>query len=117
MTFKSQVTQPGSVQWADTADINHTLRAKVDVTPKNISGIQAVNCRSEVISNRKVDIVSGALSAQETQSIRTSLSGATVNAAQLNADWLVHKANVDAMIASLMTKGFVPTDAVVTTTV
>lgn len=117
MTFKLQSSQPGSAIWADTSDINHTLRAKVDIAPKNISGVNLVNNRSEVIHNRKVPVTVGTLTTTEAQSIRVSFSGSLEASAQLAADWAVVKANTDAFIASLMLKGFVPTDAVVTTTV
>lgn len=115
MTYKTQASQPGSVTWADTSDITHTLRARVELAPKKTSGITTTNNRSEVIHARRGVITDGVLTAKEAQSIRLVISGSIEGKNQIKADLAAVFASANAMVDAGLLDGFVPTDALVVT--
>lgn len=106
-----------SITFADPADISHTTRVKQSRTDKNVEGVKLVNNRFEVIENARYNVTVGSSVVPDVQSIRLSISGATISEAELIRKWTVFKKNVDALIADGALQGFLASPNVVLSTV
>lgn len=110
--FKLQTQAGGVLTYADPSDISTTLRVSTSVANKTIKSVTAPNVRTEFVLLAPADIVEGANTANETLSLRVTLSGSSQNKADVAALWSNLKANVDSAIADGCLTGFIPSGAV-----
>lgn len=115
MSFRKQFADARSLNFANSADLSHTLRVKLDVANKTIKGVTVLNNRLEFVEALTGSITEGDTTVNEALSLRVSLSGSVGNAAALQARWQVLKSNVDAAIADGALGGFLPENAVMVT--
>lgn len=94
--------------FAEPTSITHTLRVKIDTTPKTAGKVKLTNVRAEFVETNPLTVTSGADSGTDLTSARVVFSGSTMSDATMVARWNSLKANVDAAIADGVLKGFLP---------
>lgn len=117
MSYRKLFADAKTLNFADTADLSHTLSVKSGVSKKTVKGVSTLNNRLEFVEAVTAPVTEGTATADESISLRVSLSGSVQNSALIAARWAVLKANVDAAIADAALEGFLPINAVFVTTV
>lgn len=117
MSFRKQFAGVNTLNYADPASLDHTLRVKLDVANKTVKGVTTLNNRVEFVEALTAAITEGDKTANEAISLRVTLSGSVANSAVIAAAWPVLKANIDAAIADGALNGFLPTNAVMVTSI
>lgn len=106
--FRKVAALAGEIRLAAADAILHTLRVKVASAPKTSGKVALTNVRTEVIESYPMAVTNGTDTGTDVVSIRTYISGATLNEMAISAAYDQHVVNVKAAIADGVLKGFVP---------
>lgn len=115
MSYRKLFADAKTLNFADTADLSHTLTIKSGVGKKVVKGVSTLNNRLEFVEAVVAPVTEGTATADESISLRLSLSGSIQNSALVAAKWAILKENVDRAIADSALSGFLPTNAVFVT--
>lgn len=116
MSYRKLFADAKTLSFADTADLSHTFTVKSGVGKKVVKGVSTLNNRIEFVEAVVAPVTEGTATADESISLRLSLSGSIENNTLIAAKWAVFKENVDRAIADAALDGFLPTNAVFVTT-